>query len=138
MPCSEVTGLINQLSQWALQESCSALKRIENYSGQHGHLFMSVNFSGSDFNADGFVESLYKVISETDIQAHQLHIEMTERVLMTQPEKVKTTLEMCAKAGMHISIDDFGTGYSSLSYLHYFPINTLKIQCGSLINQLGY
>ena len=46
---------------------------------------------------------------------------------MGQPENAKDTLNMCRKAGMSVSIDDFGTGYSSLSYLHYFPIDTLKI-----------
>ena len=46
---------------------------------------------------------------------------------MGQPEQAKDTLEMCRKAGMHISLDDFGTGYSSLSYLHFFPIDTIKI-----------
>lgn len=136
IPSAEETGLINVLSQWALRESCTALKRIENRSGQTGKLFMSVNFSGSDFGVEGFADSLYNVISETDIQAHQLHIEMTERVLMSHPEKTKKVLQMCTDAGMHISIDDFGTGYSSLSYLHHYPINTLKIDRSFVIDMV--
>lgn len=127
IPIIEETGLINKATEWALHEACSALKRIENLAGIENKLFMSVNFSGSDFGVDGFLDMLYKTISETDLQASQLHIELTERVLMSQPERTKQILELCAKAGMHISIDDFGTGFSSLSYLHYFPINTLKV-----------
>jgi EAL domain-containing protein (putative c-di-GMP-specific phosphodiesterase class I) len=88
---------------------------------------MSVNFSSRDFAADNFVESVCDSIAASDVQARQVHLEITERLLMGQPENAKETLSMCRKAGMGISIDDFGTGYSSLSYLHYFPINTLKI-----------
>ncbi|MCB1581360.1 MAG: EAL domain-containing protein, partial [Alphaproteobacteria bacterium] len=88
---------------------------------------MSVNFSGRDFAADDFVDSVYETISLSDVSASQVHLEITERLLMGQPDNAKETLSMCQKAGMSISIDDFGTGYSSLSYLHYFPIDTLKI-----------
>lgn len=61
------------------------------------------------------------------MQASQLHLEITERLLIQQPENAKDVLNMCRKAGMEVAIDDFGTGYSSLSYLYYFPIDTLKI-----------
>ena len=125
IPVIEESGLIIKASGWALKESVMALKRIE---GQTGHeMFMSVNFSSRDFASDDFVGSIYETISTSDAKPHQVHLEITERLLMGQPESAKETLEMCQKAGMGISIDDFGTGYSSLSYLHFFPIDTLKI-----------
>ncbi len=127
IPIAEESGAILAASQWALRESCRALKRIEGQTGYDHHLFMSVNFSSRDFASDNFVESVYNTISESDIQPEQIHIEITERLLMDQPDNAKDTLKMCQKAGMSIAIDDFGTGYSSLSYLHYFPIDTLKI-----------
>lgn len=127
IPVIEESGLIVQASQWALKESLNALKRIETRAGFEDELFMSVNFSSRDFGSDDFVDSAYNIISTTDIKPEQLHIEITERLLIGQPDKAKETLEMCQKAGMSISIDDFGTGYSSLSYLHSFPIDTLKI-----------
>lgn len=123
----EDSGLIVKASQWALNESLMALKRIENRAGYDGNLFMSVNFSSDDFSHDDFIDSVYETISKSDITPRQLHIEITERLLMGQPDKARETLEMCKKAGIDISIDDFGTGYSSLSYLHSFPISTLKI-----------
>ena len=88
---------------------------------------MAVNFSTRDFSIDGFVDSVYKTISESDVAPEQVHIEITERLLMDQPDTAKDTLAMCRRAGISIAIDDFGTGYSSLSYLNYFPIDTLKI-----------
>lgn len=127
IPIIEDSGQIVKASQWALKESCHALKRMEQHTGDHGHMFMSVNFSSTDFASDDFVSSVYNTISDSDLKPEQLHLEITERLLIGQPETARDTLEMCRKAGMGISIDDFGTGYSSLSYLHYFPIDTLKI-----------
>lgn len=127
IPVIEESGLIVTASKWALSEALMALKRIEHKTGMKGDLFMSVNFSSHDFASEGFVDSVYNTISESDINASQLHLEITERILMGQPESAKETINMCRKAGMQVSIDDFGTGYSSLSYLHHFPIDILKI-----------
>jgi EAL domain-containing protein (putative c-di-GMP-specific phosphodiesterase class I) len=127
IPIIEQTDLILQASAWALDEACKALKRIENRTGHKGGFFMGVNFSSRDFSSENFVDSVYNTVSESDVQLSQIHLEITERLLMDQPDNARETLEMCRKAGMSIAIDDFGTGYSSLSYLHYFPIDTLKI-----------
>lgn len=127
IPIAEESGLIVNASQWALKEACEALRRMEGRIGQDSDLFMGVNFSSRDFASENFVDNVYNTISASDVKPQQLHIEITERMLMEQPDKAKETLEMCQKAGMSIAIDDFGTGYSSLSYLHYFPIDTLKI-----------
>ncbi len=130
IPIIEENGQILEASKWAFRESCNALKRIQERSGYHAPLSMSVNFSSTDFSSDGFVENIYNTISETDVPVERIHLEITERLLMAQPDTAKETLNMCRKAGMGISIDDFGTGYSSLSYLHSFPINILKVdQC---------
>lgn len=127
IPVAEESGAIVAASQWALKEACLALRRIEQRTGREDELFMSVNFSSRDFASDDFVDSVYTTISKSDVRPEQLHIEITERMLMDQPDNARDMLNMCRKAGMGIAIDDFGTGYSSLSYLHYFPISTLKI-----------
>lgn len=126
IPIIEENGLIVTASRWALREALLALKRIEHKTGERD-LYMSVNFSSHDFASEDFVDSVYTTISESDVRPEQVHLEITERLLMGQPDNAKDTLNMCRKAGMSVSIDDFGTGYSSLSYLHYFPIDTLKI-----------
>jgi len=127
IPIAEESGLIVEASRWALKESCRALKRIEKHVDYNHELFMSVNFSSTDFAEESFLEQLYNILSATDVSPKKVHLEITERLLMSQPENAKETLNMCRESGLGIAIDDFGTGYSSLSYLHYYPIDTLKI-----------
>ncbi len=127
IPILEDNGHILEASKWAFREACSALKRIQGRTGYHRELDMSINFSSEDFSSPDFIENIYTTLSETDVKAENIHLEITERLLMLQPSTARDVLDMCRKAGMNISIDDFGTGYSSLSYLHAFPINTLKI-----------
>ncbi len=127
IPVIEESGLIVQASKWALKESLMALKRIQSRVPFKDELFMSVNFSSRDFASEDFVGSVCDSIATSDVKASQVHLEITERLLIGQPDNAKETLKMCRDAGMGISIDDFGTGYSSLSYLHYFPIDILKI-----------
>lgn len=136
IPVAEDTGLIVEASRWALRESCRALKRIESRVNLERDLFMSVNFSSTDFAEENFLDQLYTILSETDVAPHKIHLEITERLLMNQPQNAKDTLNLCRKAGLGISIDDFGTGYSSLSYLHYYPIDTLKIDQSFVRNML--
>ncbi len=137
IPVAEDSGLIVEASRWALREACRALKRIEGKVGLERDLFMSVNFSSSDFAEENFLDQLYTILSETDVAPHKVHLEITERLLMNQPQNAKETLNLCRKAGLGISIDDFGTGYSSLSYLHYYPINTLKIDQSFIRNMMA-
>jgi len=127
IPVAEESGLIVEASRWALKEACRALKRIEKHVEYDHELFMSVNFSSTDFAEESFLEQLYNILSATDVSPKKVHLEITERLLMAQPENAKETLNMCRNSGLGIAIDDFGTGYSSLSYLHYYPIDTLKI-----------
>lgn len=127
IPMAEETGLIIEASKWGLKESCRALKRIESHIGLENGFYMSVNFSAQDFAQNTFLEDLYGIISASDVMPQQIQLEITESLLMAQPDAAKNTLDLCQKAGLRIAIDDFGTGYSSLSYLHYYPINTLKI-----------
>ena len=127
IPIAEKSGLIIEASKWALKESCAALKRIELALGQTEKLYMSVNFSSHDFAEADFVDNTVGTTEASGLKPWQIKLEITERLLMLQPDNAKETLQKCKDAGMGISIDDFGTGYSSLSYLYYFPIETLKI-----------
>ncbi len=127
IPVAEKSGLIVEASRWALKESCAALKRIEAGSKRAGEIYMSVNFSSHDFAEDNFVKHTLDTVSAAGLKPAQMKLEITERLLIQQPDNAKVTLQKCRDAGMGIAIDDFGTGYSSLSYLYYFPIETLKI-----------
>ncbi|MFA5592609.1 MAG: EAL domain-containing protein [Micavibrio sp.] len=123
----EKTGLIVDATRWALRKACRALKRIESRIGLERPLFMSVNFSPVDFAEENFLDQLYTILSETDAAAAEVHLEITETLLMGQPKNAWETLSLCKKAGLGISIDDFAMEHSSLAYLHYYPINSIKI-----------
>ena len=131
IPVAEESGLIVELSQWALAVSCDAIKELTQAANQKlladKPLFVSVNFSVKDFSTGNFSDKVKQTLREKAIDPAHIHLEITESLLMEAPGPAKLALEDCHKAGISVSIDDFGTGYSSLSYLHFFPISTLKI-----------
>lgn len=127
IPVAEETGAIYALSRWALEEASHMLARLEDRLGVHGKLFVSVNFASSDFMEPDFVSMVTSVLEAAGLNPQQLHVEITERTLIREPDRAQDALEALKKAGVHISLDDFGTGYSSLSYLRHFKIDTLKI-----------
>ncbi|HDZ09876.1 EAL domain-containing protein [Pseudohongiella sp.] len=126
IPMAEDTGLIIEATRWAFRESCKALKRMITQTGDSA-LFISVNFSAQDFDDPAFLDEMLFTLHDTGIHPSQIHLEITERLLLRQSEHVKKILLQCREHDMQIAIDDFGTGYSSLSYLHQYPVTTLKI-----------
>lgn len=127
IPVAEESGLIVELSRWALDESCKAVKKLEAFSDGGAPLFISVNFSVHDFSDRDFLHHVTAIMEKNGTAPEHIHLEITESLLMEKPHVAKEALEKCRNYGFEISIDDFGTGYSSLSYLHSFPIDTLKI-----------
>ncbi len=134
IPIAEESGLIVDMSRWAVKEACTALNRIEKQTSLETPPFISVNFSSLDFIETNFRKHLENTLEEANLDKKRIHVEITERLLMGQPDNARKTLDECRAAGMAISIDDFGTGYSSLSYLHYFPIDILKIDRSFITN----
>ncbi len=135
IPVAEESGLILQASRWAVEEVCGTIRNNKALDVFAEASRVSINFSEIDFMNPGFFDFLKSKIKEYKLKPHNVTIEITESILMKHPEKAKETLKACRKAGFGIAIDDFGTGYSSLSYLHYFPIDTLKID-KSFIRQM--
>jgi diguanylate cyclase len=125
IPVAEESGLIGALSRLALDLSCDAANALQTVSGEP--LFISVNFSARDFSDGDFFHRVSATLDRKKVNPSQIHIEITESLLMEAPESAKAALEKCRDHGFTISIDDFGSGYSSLNYLHYFPLDTLKI-----------
>ncbi|MEC8860181.1 MAG: EAL domain-containing protein [Pseudomonadota bacterium] len=133
IPLAEDTGQIVEATRWAFHEACHALKNMVDASG-NDQLFMSINFSAHDFDEPDFLEHLLQIVDHAGVRPDQIHIEITERLLLRQAQHVRAALLQCREAGMDISIDDFGTGYSSLSYLHQYPVSTLKIDKSFISN----
>jgi len=128
IPIAEDSGMILKATDWAIEEACLALNRLKYSCPQLAKdCFMSVNFTAVDMLHPDFLNKILAVAQKTGTKPSDIKIEMTERLLMNNPEKVRNMLEQCRDHGFKIAIDDFGTGYSSLSYLHHYPINTIKI-----------
>jgi diguanylate cyclase len=127
IPLAEKSGLIVEASKWALRESCRALKRIEGRTGRDTSLYMSVNFTPRDFTEDTFIFDLYNIISESDVLPGQIQLEITEDLMLTQPENALSSMTMCRKAGMKISVDDCALNQRDLSYLDKYPIDSVKV-----------
>ena len=134
IPLAEDNGQILDISRWVVLKACKTLRKVKDAFNDND-FFMSVNFSASDFANADFKSYVNYALNESNIKPHEIHLEITERLLMNNPRSARDTIEACRKDGMLISIDDFGTGYSSLSYLHHFPIDILKID-QSFINNM--
>ena len=132
IPVAESSGLIVELTKHALDEVGRVLPELmlaglTNAKAIEGPLFMSVNVSGHDLAAASFPQMIADFLARTGILPGSLKIEVTESMLMKDPERAAAALAECRDAGLGIAIDDFGTGYSSLSYLSTLPVTTLKI-----------
>lgn len=88
---------------------------------------MSVNVSGKQFSQPDLVDCIRDILRRTGLSPHNLKLEITETMIMQDPEHSIEKLNKMRKLGIRFSIDDFGTGYSSMSYLQRFPLESLKI-----------
>ena len=127
IPLAEETGLILPLGMNVLREACRQLRQWHQYSLGDRDLIMSVNLSGKQLTQPDLIERIEEVLHECQLKPWHLKLEVTESVVMENPEVAAITLARLRELGVLLSIDDFGTGYSSLSYLNRFPLNILKI-----------
>jgi EAL domain-containing protein (putative c-di-GMP-specific phosphodiesterase class I) len=88
---------------------------------------MAVNLSARQFATDSLVEDVAAALRESGMPAHLLELEITEGMVITNPERALRVLIRIKEMGVRLAIDDFGTGYSSLAQLKHFPIDTLKV-----------
>ncbi|HJU71123.1 MAG TPA: EAL domain-containing protein [Paucimonas sp.] len=125
IPMAESNGLINLLGAWVLKAACMQLKQFQEAAGRP--LYVSVNVSPRQFRNDQFLNVMEEALKLSGLQGNQLLLEITEGILMSDPEHAEMLLNEIAARDVRIAIDDFGTGYSSLAYLKRFPIAALKI-----------
>lgn len=124
IPIAETTGLIVELGEWVLWESCAFAQRMALKDHESS---ISINLSARQFKDTSLIPLLEKVIKKTGIVPERVHLELTESMLMGDVEGSIKQMHQLKSLGLSLSIDDFGTGYSSLSYLKRFPLDILKI-----------
>lgn len=134
IPIAEDSGLIGAIGTWVIRETC----RQSNQWRQDGLIAVSVavNLSAYQLRNDEVVDVVRRAIANSELPAHSISIELTESMVMEDPERVIKILQEIKGLGVAISIDDFGTGYSSLSYLRHFPIDVIKID-RSFVKNIG-
>ena len=137
---AEETGLITPIGIWVFEEACNALNAFHARhlpkDRQMPTIAVSVNASTRQLFEPEFIEKIPSVLQKTGIDPKYIHLEITETLLMENPDLATITLNKIKEMGIKLVIDDFGTGYSSLSYLHRFPIQTLKIDRSFVITML--
>lgn len=127
IPIAEETGIIMPIGAWALLEALVHLRGWINEGVCSRDATMSVNVSSRQLHDPKFVAIVNEALMRSHMPPEQLWLEVTESVMITQPEQALETLRNLSALGVRIAIDDFGTGYSSLSFLQRFPIHRLKI-----------
>ena len=125
VPLAEYSGLIVDIGQWVLEVSCARIKQL--CESGYGHLRVAVNISIPQFRDRLFVQKVKDAIEKNGIDPKLLELEITESVVMDEPQIVIDALRALKEYGVAIAIDDFGTGFSSMSYLQQLPLDRLKV-----------
>ncbi len=126
IPVAESCGLIVQLGQFAMQKAADDLHEWLQLAGDLP-LFVSVNLSSRQLLRRDLVSDVRSVVARASIKPRNFRLELTESLVMDNPEQAAHVLAKLRQIGIGLSLDDFGTGYSSLAYLTRFPFDTIKI-----------
>ena len=125
IPVCEDSGLIVPLGRWVLREAARHYRLLLD-AGWTG-LTIAVNVSAIQFRSGELEADVEALVREFTLPPGVLELELTESIVMDDPEATIAVLERLRQYGVLLSIDDFGTGYSSMSYLHRLPVDKLKI-----------
>jgi diguanylate cyclase (GGDEF)-like protein len=124
VPIAEQTGLIIALTSAVLD---AALERVAAWRALGHDLTIAVNLSARSFLDARLAAEIPQLLAAHDLPAACLELEITESMLMHDPQRARETLERLATTGVGLAVDDFGTGYSSLAHLKRLPVDTIKI-----------
>ncbi|MDF1614523.1 EAL domain-containing protein [Desulfurivibrio dismutans] len=133
IPVAERSGFIVELGAWVLDEACRQLSQWREADLRAGDL--AVNVSARQFQSGDLKALVRDALARHRLPPHRLILELTESMLMLNPEQSISRMAELKELGVKLSLDDFGTGYSSFASLSRFPIDQLKID-RSFINEI--
>jgi EAL domain-containing protein (putative c-di-GMP-specific phosphodiesterase class I) len=123
---AEQTGLIHEIGLWTLERACRdwvTLRKFTDYESP----FVSVNLSAAQLSNEMLVEEVKSVIESQSMNAAELKLELTETVMVEQPESALRIMHRLIELGCSLALDDYGAGHSGLRHLQRYPLGTLKI-----------
>jgi EAL domain-containing protein (putative c-di-GMP-specific phosphodiesterase class I)/GGDEF domain-containing protein len=122
---AEETGAILEIGAWGLRTVAAHAAQVNQ--GRNVPITFAFNVSALEFARRDMAAFVQQVLNETGCRAEWLKLELTESLMIGEPENIRCAFENLRQLGVGISIDDFGTGYSSLRYLEKFPLSEIKI-----------
>jgi diguanylate cyclase (GGDEF)-like protein/PAS domain S-box-containing protein len=136
IPVAEESGLIESIGRWVLDTACAQAAEWNAARPTVPALGIAVNLSARQFAQRELEQTVLHALASSGIEPSSLCLEITESVLLDEPERVRETIDRIARHGVRFALDDFGTGYSSLAYLGRLPIDGLKVD-RSFVDTLG-
>jgi EAL domain-containing protein (putative c-di-GMP-specific phosphodiesterase class I) len=125
IPIAEESGLIRPIGAWVLKTAC-----MQNRVWQQQGILrfpVAVNLSPRQFAEESLLHDIESALADSGLEGSDLELEITESMVMNDPEQAVNILRRLKDLGIRVAIDDFGTGYSSLAYLKRFPIDSVKL-----------
>ena len=129
VPVAEQMGMMGRLGEYVLYRALNDAKRWPG-------LYIAVNLSPIQVKDRALFTLVSAMLEETGVDPTRLVVEITEGVLIDDPEETRERLQEIRDLGVRVALDDFGSGYSSLNYLQHFPFDKLKID-GTFVAPLG-
>ncbi|MDY6962103.1 MAG: EAL domain-containing protein, partial [Pseudomonadota bacterium] len=126
IPIAEASDLIGPLGLFALERAAADLIDWQRQTGALP-IFLSVNLSSAQLLNNNLYNDVRALLAKSECDPGQLKLELTESLMMENPEQARLVLTKLKEIGLGLALDDFGTGYSSLAYLTQFPFDTIKL-----------
>jgi diguanylate cyclase (GGDEF)-like protein len=125
IPIAEETGLIVPIGAWVLKTACAQTRAWQRQGVRR--FSIAVNLSPRQFADEDLLDDIKSALAESGLEPSDLELEITESMVMDNPDQAIDVLRQVKALGVRVAIDDFGIGYSSLAYLKRFPIDTVKV-----------